>query len=240
MLKAPDSVPESKLLQLICDAAFLEQASIYEYGVIMTLTEGSSLLAIMVMLAALPGTSVGLVVAHSVTSGFRSGLAVAMGIVLGDLIFVLLAVLGLSVLAETMGELFALVKYLGGMYLLWLGFTLLRSARVAPSSVGGQRRGGGLVTSFISGLVITLGDMKAIFFYASLFPVFVDLAELRFIDLFFIILITVVGVGGVKTVYAFTASRIAKMPQARRFERAAKTAAGGCLLGAGAYLLVKA
>ncbi len=39
---------------------------------------------------------------------------------LGDLVFILLVLIGLSVVAETMGGLFMNIKYLGAAYLLWL------------------------------------------------------------------------------------------------------------------------
>jgi threonine/homoserine/homoserine lactone efflux protein len=44
--------------------------------------------------------------------------------VVGDFVFILLAVYGLSAIAETMGNQFVLVKYLGGAYLIWLGVSL--------------------------------------------------------------------------------------------------------------------
>jgi len=41
--------------------------------------------------------------------------------VVGDIIFIIIAIWGLSFLAETMGSLFVLIKYLGGAYLIVLG-----------------------------------------------------------------------------------------------------------------------
>jgi len=193
----------------------------------------------MVTLAALPSTSVGLVVTRSATLGVANGLAVALGIVLGDLVFILLAVFGLSVVAETMGWLFLLVKYLGGVYLLWLGWTLLRSVNLTSIPID-KASSGSLAASFISGFAITLGDIKAIFFYMSLFPTFIDLNNLQALDLLTIIFITIGSVGGVKSIYAVLARKVALMLRSRKFERVAKTVAGSCMIGAGAYLLVTA
>ena len=93
----------------------------------MSIIEIISLFGIMVALAAIPSASVALVITRSVTLGVANGIAVSVGIVLGDLIFILLAIFGLSVVAETMGSLFMIIKYLGAAYLLWLGYTLLTS-----------------------------------------------------------------------------------------------------------------
>lgn len=96
----------------------------------MTTTAAGYLLVLMVGLAVLPSASVALVVTRSATHGFPHGAAVASGIVIGDLIFVTLAVLGLSALAETGGGfMLSVFRYLGGSYLIWLGLGLLRSRR---------------------------------------------------------------------------------------------------------------
>ncbi|HEB98099.1 MAG TPA: LysE family translocator, partial [Thiotrichales bacterium] len=63
------------------------------------------LFSVMATLAATPSTSVALVITRSTTLGLANGIAVATGIVIGDLIFVLLALLGLSVVSETLGDL---------------------------------------------------------------------------------------------------------------------------------------
>ena len=81
----------------------------------------------MVVLAAIPSASVALIVTRSATLGIKNGILVACGIVLGDLIFVALAILGMSFLAETMGSFFVIFRYVGGAYLVWLGFSLIRS-----------------------------------------------------------------------------------------------------------------
>ena len=77
----------------------------------MSIIETISLFGIMAALAAMPSTSVALVVTRSATLGVGNGIAVAMGIVLGDLVFIMLAILGLSVVAEAMGNLFVVIKY---------------------------------------------------------------------------------------------------------------------------------
>ncbi len=177
----------------------------------MSITESISLFGIMVMLAAMPSASVALVVTRSATSGAAHGIAVAAGIVLGDLVFIVLAILGLSVVAETMGSLFMVIKYLGALYLLWLGFSLLKEKRTTAITANKSTGKGSLVASFLAGLFLTLGDIKAVFFYVSLFPVFINLSALHMPEVLGIIVITVTAVGGVKVLYAISATRIATL-----------------------------
>lgn len=206
----------------------------------MSPVDALALCAILITLAAIPSTSVALVVARSATLGFSSGAAVSFGIVLGDLLFVFLAIFGLAALAELMGTLFLIVKYLAGAYLIWFGFTLLKRTTNAAPRADDAGPGGGLVASFLAGLLVTLGDVKAIFFYASLFPAFVDMATLSATDVLAITLVTIVTVGGVKLAYALGANRVARLSSSLKIQREARMTAGGLMLGAGAYLIAKA
>ncbi len=206
----------------------------------MGILEFSSLFLVMLSLALIPSSSVALVVTRSVTHGLSNGISVSLGIVIGDLIFILLAVIGLSVVAETMGWLFLTIKYIGATYLIWIGYTLLRSESTTTISVETASQKGNLATSFLAGLFLTLGDIKAIFFYISLFPTIVNLETLRIADVLMIMLVTIVTVGGVKIFYAFTANKVATMSSGHGLENKAKKVAGSFMIGAGGYLIVKA
>jgi len=194
----------------------------------------------MAALAAIPSVSVALVIARSATLGVANGLAVAAGIVLGDLIFVALAILGLSVVAEIMGGFFMVLKVLGGLYLLWFGLYLLSTRNMAIITVKNDYAKSSLVTSFIAGFLLTLGDIKAIVFYASLLPVFVDLSTIQAPSTAVIGLITLFSVGGVKFIYAVYANKIAAYAKKTNMEASARKVAGGLMVGVGGYLIVKA
>ncbi len=206
----------------------------------MGVIEVSSLFLVMLTLALIPSSSVALVVTRSVTHGISNGISVSLGIVLGDVIFILLAVIGLSVVAETMGWLFLTIKYIGAAYLIWLGYTLLRSKSKATFSVERTNQKGNLATSFLAGLFLTLGDIKAMFFYVSLFPAVVDIKALHRPDVLIIMLVTIVTVGGVKIFYACTANKVAFLLKGYNLESKAKKVAGSFMIGAGSYLIVKA
>lgn len=206
----------------------------------MTIIESMALFGIMVVLAALPSASVALVVTRSAMLNVANGIAVAAGIVLGDLVFILLALLGLSALAESLGSLFMVIKYLGALYLLWFGFTLLTAKSTTEIRANKISEKANLLASFLAGFFLTLGDIKAIFFYLSLFPIFIDLSALRVMDIMVIVVITVTGVGGVKIAYAIFATKVASLARSRKLGNAARKTAGGIMIGAGGYLIVKA
>ena len=198
-----------------------------------------TLFTTMVLLAALPSASVALVVSRSITLGVANGVAVSAGIVLGDLVFIVFVMLGLSVLAEALGSLFAVVKYIGATYLLWLGASLVFSQPDKAAVVDGGKQRGSLVASFLAGFLLTLGDLKAIFFYLSLLPIYVYLAVLQLGDALLVVLLTLLAVGGTKVLYAVFAARLVAAAAGSRLVQASSRTAGVILIGAGSYIVVK-
>ena len=206
----------------------------------MDIWEAASLSLVMLILALIPSTSVALVVTRSITHGLFSGIAVSLGIVIGDLIFILSAILGLSVIAETMGWLFLTIKYIGAIYLIWFGYKLLISKSTEKVFGEDKKLKGNLVTSFLAGLFLTLGDIKAVFFYISLFPTFVNLESLIFNDVLIVIFVTIITVGGAKVFYVLSANKLISISKTYNLESKVKKLAGGLMLGTGSYLIVKA
>lgn len=204
----------------------------------MTLAAAATLFAVMAALAALPSSSVALVVLRSASLGARSGIAAAFGIAFADLVFVALAVAGMTALSEIMGSLFTGLRYLGALYIIWCGIGLIRNGRSAESWQM-PHRWGGTGASFVAGFILTLGDVKAILFYAALFPVFIDIPALDASDLAVIAAITIVAVGGVKTAYAVAARPIAKKMGTLPLAKPARVVCGGLMVGIGGYLIVK-
>ena len=204
----------------------------------MTLGSSVTLFGAMVVLALVPSISVLAVTTRSAASGFIHGVSTTAGIVVGDVFFIILAIFGLSVLAEALGSLFVLVNYLGGTYLIWLGITLWRSRPKAVEEGGVSESS--LWSSFLAGLFITLGDQKAILFYLVFFPAFVDLSTLSGLDAGIIILIAIIAVGGVKLAYAFMADRARLLFRNAGTIKKINIAAGSIMIAVGVFLLAKA
>jgi threonine/homoserine/homoserine lactone efflux protein len=202
----------------------------------MTLATILALFTAMVVLASIPSLSVLTVSTRAATSGFIHGVFTTIGIVLGDIIFIIIAIWGLSLLAETMGNLFFLIKYLGGAYLIYLGIGLLRSK---PQDIepGGLVKAS-LLSSFLAGLSITLADQKATLFYLGFFPAFVDISTISYFDTLIIIAIATVAVGGVKLIYAFMADR-ARLLITSPTRKGINIAAGSIMIAVGVFLIAK-
>jgi threonine/homoserine/homoserine lactone efflux protein len=170
-----------------------------------TLTDMVALFGAMAVLAAVPGVSVLAVSARSASFGFAHGALTVMGIVVGDILFILLAMFGLALLVEVMGDMFFLVKCLGGAYLIWLGVAFWRSrAGITETQTA---IGSSLRSSFMTGLLITLGDQKALLFYLGFLPAFIELGSMSYLDVIVVVATMVLAVGGVKLAYAYAADK---------------------------------
>jgi threonine/homoserine/homoserine lactone efflux protein len=170
-----------------------------------TVTSLAALFMAMMLLAAMPSLSVLLVTSKAATSGLRHGACVAAGVVVGDVIFILLAVFGLALVVNVFAGAWLVVKVAAAAYLVWLALGLLRSS-VRPDAFS-EPPDTSLQGSFMAGLLLTLADQKAIIFYLAFLPVFIDLAALSWVDVAALGMITMIAVGGVKLAYAYAATR---------------------------------
>ncbi len=204
----------------------------------MTIYSAFGLLVAMLVLAASPGPGVFATVARALASGFRPSFAVISGIVLGDIIYLLFAAFGLSMVARTLGNMFFIVKICGGAYLIWLG---VRIWLQKPELVSGiqEHNNHSRWGHFATGLVITLSNPKVILFYCGFLPTFLDLSALTTIDLISIVLIITIVLGGVLGTYAFLASRARRMFTNQQAVRRLNRAAGGVMVGAGLAIAIR-
>lgn len=213
----------------------------------MSLTAASliALASAMLVLAALPSISVLAVTSRALSGGFRHGAAVSAGVVAGDIVFILVALFGLSLLLDAAGGWVGYLKYVAAAYLLWMAQAIWRSpdAADAPSDSALQLRPVSLTSSFVSGLLLTLGDQKAVLFYLGFFPAFVDLGAVTVVDILLIVLITVITVGGVKLCYAWLVSRagqaLAHTARARQLTRMLNRLAALILVLAAAMVILR-
>ena len=192
-------------------------------------------MAAMLVLALTPGPGFLAVVARAMSRGFGAGLAATAGLVLGDLLFLALAILGLSALAAVLGDFFLVVKWLGAAYLVWLGIALWRSGGAAaqPTPPDTPRPKTSHRGSLALGFLVTLGNPKVILFYGAFLPTFVDLGSLTLGDVLLLGTVVAAVLFAVLGVYAFLAARAGRAMTSSRAQRWLNRVTGGLLVGAG-------
>jgi threonine/homoserine/homoserine lactone efflux protein len=183
----------------------------------------------MVVLTATPGPGVFATVAKSLSSGFVPASRVVFGIVLGDLVFLTLAMLGLGIVAETLGDTFVLLRWAGALYLIWLGCRLWASPSAAALQQTHSASGG-----FVSGLLLTLGNPKVMAFYVGFLPTFVDLAHLSLPDIALVASVVSGVLLSVLLAYAYAASYAGGLVRSPLWARSVSRASGATMMGTGA------
>lgn len=203
-----------------------------------------SLLAFFVaalLLAITPGTGIAYVVARTVAGGRAEGLASCLGTGLGGMVHVLAAALGLSLLIAESATAFALVKYAGAAYLVYLGLRLL--LRRAPEAVAPDTPDAlasqGARHAFFEGILVETLNVKTALFFLAFLPQFVDPAaplvpQLVLLGSVCVVLNTLADVVAVFAAERLLHSGAARAARARLLTRLS----GTTMLALGAYLAV--
>ncbi|NUA31531.1 LysE family translocator [Cupriavidus basilensis] len=126
------------------------------------------------LLAVTPGPAVIYIVARTLSLGRLAGLASVMAVVLGNLVNVLAAALGLAALFAVSSLAFAVMKYAGAAYLVYLGLRALRARPAAAAQAAPAAGGAGLRRVFRDGFVVALFNPKTTLFFAAFLPQFMD------------------------------------------------------------------
>ncbi len=179
---------------------------------------------------AIPGPGVVAIIARALQSGFRATIPAAIGTAVGDWALMSLSTLGLSVLAESMGRFFLIVKIAGAAYLFYLGYKYwIAEIDDQPSGVVSDTARQG----FLSQLSLTLGNPKAIAFFVALLPSVVDLNHLSFVGYWQLSLATFVLIPGITLAYAGLAARVRTLLTSRRAQKGINKTAAVVMVAAG-------
>ncbi|MDC8760702.1 LysE family translocator [Janthinobacterium fluminis] len=125
------------------------------------------------LLNVIPGPDSLLIMARSATQGWRAGSAAALGVGAGTMMHVLAAAAGLSALLATSAAAFAIVKWVGAAYIVYVGIALLRSKpgkAAAPAALPPQpyRR------IFLQGFLTNVLNPKVAIFFLAFVPQFIS------------------------------------------------------------------
>lgn len=187
------------------------------------------------VLAVTPGPGIAYVVARTVAGGRSEGLASCIGTGIGGMLHVLAAALGLSLLIAQSAAAFNLVKYIGAVYLIYLGIRLLRRRddplAAAPVRSQGVRR------SLFEGIAVEALNVKTALFFLAFLPQFIAAAEPLVPQLVLLGTICVVFNTLVDVVAVFAADRLLQSAAARAARgRYLTRVSATTLIGLGAYL----
>lgn len=201
----------------------------------MTLHSGLAFLIAIIIFSITPGPGVFAILAKAMTQGGKACFSLSLGMAISDIIYLILACYGLAVIAENWGSLFTVIRIIGALYLIYLGWKMWndRSHLTGDAtSIKPQTE----MMNFVQGFLISASNPKVILFYIAFLPTFMDLNSLSNQDFAIASVLCLVGLMLGLMSIAFTAS------WARRYFRSEKAMtglnriAGTIMMSAGLYI----
>lgn len=150
-----------------------------------------------VLLAATPGPNMALFIANGASHGRRAALYTVAGSATGLSILVAITALGMTSVIAFMAEWFDVVRWLGALYLIWLGIARLRKLFASAETVlnDAMPATANAARCFRQGLVASLSNPKVLLFLSAFFPQFLDLSapvapQLALLSVSFVVTVT--------------------------------------------------
>ncbi|MFN4101459.1 MAG: LysE family translocator [Pararhodobacter sp.] len=186
-----------------------------------------------VALLLIPGPTILLILGYAISQGRRVALATVAGVTLGDFLALTASLLGLGALVATSATLFTVLKWVGAVYLVYLGVQLWRSAGKMPMDPLNPPETLPARKVFAHATLVTALNPKSIAFFIAFVPQFLRPAE-PLAPQFVILIATFVGLAGLNTlVWALLADRLrARIGRPQIIARLSKLG-GAALVGMG-------
>jgi len=166
--------------------------------------------------------------ARTLSGGFQAAWPLALGVVLGDAVWPLLAVLGVTWLVGVFSGFMVVMKWVAVAMFVTMGLLILRKP---DRGIDGNRRltQPGMLAGFVAGVVVILSNPKAILFYMGVLPGFFDLARITAWDMIAIVVASMVVPFLGNLCFAIFIDRARRLLASPRALRRMNIAAG-CLL----------
>lgn len=121
-----------------------------------------------------PGPDLFYMLGRCVAQGRRAGIVAALGINAGAYVHLAASITGLSAILLTSAVAFAVVKWIGAAYLVYLGVRAILGKEAAFAALGEASRRAGLRSVFWQGFLSDALNPKVAIFYLAFLPQFVD------------------------------------------------------------------
>jgi threonine/homoserine/homoserine lactone efflux protein len=187
------------------------------------------------LLAVTPGPGIFYVLARTLSAGRREGTLSSLGTFAGGSVHVLAAGLGLSAVLAASATAFAVVKYAGAAYLIWLGFRMIRTRNVPTDGTVQEKK---VTHAFRQGVVTEMLNPKTALFFLSFLPQFVNPSLGHVVVQFLLlgIMSVMLNTTADLLVVLFAAAIGTRLRTNPHFQRNQRTASGIGMIGLGAFV----
>ncbi len=184
----------------------------------MTITAGDATLyaVALLILFLTPGPVWVALIARGMSGGFHAAWPLALGVVVGDVLWPLLAILGVTWIVSVFSDFMLVLRWVACVTFLVMGWLVIRNRDKTIASDSRLTRPG-MWAGFLAGLAVILGNPKAILFYMGVLPGFFELDKLTWTDIAVVCFLSmIVPLAGnlILSVFIDRARRLVKSPSA--------------------------
>ncbi len=126
-----------------------------------------------------PGMDTVFVLNRSISQGKTSGTYAALGVNAGVIVHTLFAALGLSILVAQSPLAFTAIKYIGAIYIVYLGIAQIRKKVVPTQTLEGNQYRNTRKNNFVSGFFTNALNPKVALFFLAFFPQFITPSQIQ-------------------------------------------------------------
>ena len=187
------------------------------------------------VLIIVPGPTNMVVVSSSILHGFKRSLWTITGAAVSHTLFFIVASAGLAAILMASAQVFIILKWFGVCYLIWLGLTQIFSKELQVGAAAGNNRES-ISSLFLRGITVNSTNPKALVFYSTFFPPFID-PNLNLLPQLLILGTTFVTIFiAVAAVHAWSAEKLGGIFRSGSKLSVVKKTSGAVLVGAGVLL----
>jgi len=189
------------------------------------------------VLLIIPGPTILTVISYSMAHGRRANVPLVAAVALGDSTALVVSLLGLGALLASSAFWFMVIKWIGGLYLLYLGIKLLR-AGVSTAELAAPAAPRSRWRLFANTYLVTALNPKGIVFFVAFLPQFID-PHREVTHQLWVLALTFVAMATINaTLYAVFAASARKLLASPRAQKRFHLAGGSLLSAAGVWALL--
>ncbi len=197
-----------------------------------TITQMALYAGALMILFLTPGPVWVALIARTLAGGFHAAWPLAAGVAIGDVLWPLLAILGVTWIVSVFDGFMEVLRWVACLMFLTMGYLLIKHAGKTIDSDSRLTRPG-MWAGFIAGLIVILGNPKAILFYMGVLPGFVDVSALTWPDIAMICLLSLIVPLIGNLILALFVGRVRAFLKSPEALRRTNVVAGWLLIGVG-------
>ncbi|NOR25509.1 MAG: LysE family transporter [Desulforhopalus sp.] len=189
-----------------------------------------------ILILIIPGPTIILVISQAVVHGRKSVVPLVVGVLLGDFTAMTFSLLGLGAILSASAFLFSVFKWIGALYLLYLGVQLWKSKPKKHSAQDSVKKNSAR-SLLLSSFIVTALNPKSIAFFVAFLPQFIHplkpvLPQLTLLGGTFLFLAVLNA-----ALYAIFAGQLSEQIRKERVRKWFNRCGGGALIGAGIIII---